>query len=57
MSRVVDQYGAQVLPDVGDARSSVSAWTVHLACDGDVRLRVPAFARFAETVFVERAPE
>lgn len=55
MSRVVDQYGAQVLPDVKDARSSVSAWTVHLACDGDIRLRVPAFARFAETVFVERS--
>lgn len=55
MLRVVDQYGVQVLPDVKDSRSSVSAWTVHLACDGDIRLRVPAFARFAESVFVERS--
>lgn len=55
MTRVVDQYGAQVLPDVKDARSSVSPWLVHLACDGDIRLKVPAFARFAETVFAERS--
>lgn len=37
MTVVVEASGAQVLPNVGDVRVTVTGWAVHCAADGDLR--------------------
>jgi len=52
MSVVVEQSGAQVLPDVRDQRAEVTAWFAHLAADADLRTRSPLFRELAERLEV-----
>lgn len=42
--------GAQVLPSVGDERAVTAEWIAHLACDADLRTRVPEFAAAASVL-------
>lgn len=58
MSRVVErQTGATVLPPSGDERATVSAWAASLACDADLRARVPEYRALAETLGAVAGPE
>lgn len=55
MSAVVIEAttGAQVLPEVRDERAITTAWIAHLACDADLRTRVPQFAAAATVLKLE----
>lgn len=57
MSAVVVEAttGAQVLPSVGDERAVTAQWIAHLACDADLRTRVPAFAAAASILRIAEA--
>ena len=52
VSRVVDEKGAQVLPDIADDRATVTGWFVHLAADGDMRVKHPEYATLAASLVV-----
>ena len=53
MSRVVQDNGAQVMPAVDDPQATVSAWSAHLAADGDMRAKYGTYRALAEVLTVE----
>lgn len=53
MSRVYEQRsGAQLLPDVGDPRATLTAWSAHCCTDADLRRRSEAHANVASRLLV-----
>lgn len=53
MSVVIDPTnGAQLLPPINDERATFTAWTAHLAADGDLRTKRGVIAQVAANLTV-----
>lgn len=48
--------GVRILPTVDGDPLRVNEWVAHLACDADLRRRVPEYARVAGMLVVTPAP-
>ncbi|MGO3649766.1 hypothetical protein [Agrococcus casei] len=49
--------GVRVLPTLGGDPLLVNEWVAHLACDADLRRRVPEYALIAQMLVVTPAPQ
>ena len=52
-ARVVESSGAQVLPSIGDGRSTVTGWQAQMCVDADLRAKAPQIAALAGRLFIE----
>ncbi|WP_156366602.1 hypothetical protein [Microbacterium sp. No. 7] len=54
MSRVIEiESGAQVVPNVRDARAVYPEWVAHLACDADLRKKSAHYSMVASELVIE----
>ncbi|MGO1855321.1 MAG: hypothetical protein ACTH0V_18125 [Microbacteriaceae bacterium] len=49
--------GVRVLPTRGGDPLAVNEWVAHLACDADLRRRVPEYAQIAQMLIVTPVPQ
>jgi hypothetical protein len=51
VTRLVDEHGNQVLPDVRDEHTKITAWVAVQCLSADHRARVPVFANVAAHLY------
>jgi hypothetical protein len=55
VTRVLEQSGAQLLPDIRDPRSTYPGWIAHLCADADLRTTSHDYRELAGSLSIHKA--